>query len=282
MGWSVNFGPKGIFIMGLAPTAEGDVILVGTASANIDLDPGPATVVRAKQGPFVMKLSGATGQLLWVRTPVDSTWSSPTQVVVRADGRIVIGADADADFQPGALTLLAADGTADAATWLRFFPGPLAAWTLLPDQNILAATLPASALDFGTNIRLIDGTTGKDRTSHNFDGLYELLAAGPSRVVGQQIQRLDVDGVRQNFWELDWWTPTGDLQGGFQFAPGAPGGGVSQDVGDVAVDADGHVVVVATIHAPAGATLDVDPGPGVSTFVTPNAGVQLAIVELAP
>jgi hypothetical protein len=60
------------------------------------------------------------------------------------------------------------------------------------------------------------------------------------------------------------------------------GAGTNQAVGGLAVDANGHVVVAVTIHAPAGATLDVDPGPGISTFVTPNAGAQLAIIELAP
>ncbi|HEY7374530.1 MAG TPA: hypothetical protein VIF57_20370 [Polyangia bacterium] len=100
--------------------------------------------------------------------------------------------------------------------------------------------------------------------------------------MGEQILRYDVNGVLQNFWGLDWWSPAGALEGGFQFPLDVTGAGTNQAVGGLAVDANGHVVVAVTIHAPAGATLDVDPGPGISTFVTPNAGAQLAIIELAP
>jgi hypothetical protein len=282
MGWSVNFGPTGIYFAGLAPTPDGDVILVGTAFANVDLDPGPGTVVRAKQGPFVMKLSGATGALQWVQAPVDSMWIAPNQVMVRADGRIVVDVVSASDKQSGGLVLLAANGTSDAASWLRFISGSFVSWVLLPDQNILAATPPPNAPYAHGWIRLLDGTTGKDLASHDFEGSYDALAAGPARVVGEQILRYDVNGVLQNFWGLDWWSPAGALEGGFQFPLDVTGAGTNQAVGGLAVDANGHVVVAVTIHAPAGATLDVDPGPGVSTFVTPNAGAQLAIIELAP
>ncbi len=285
--WSVNFGPLGIYFGGLAPTPEGDVILVGTALQDIDLDPGPATVVRGEWGPFVMKLAGATGELLWVRTPTDAPWSGltrlagPDRVMVRADGRIVVGAttveDSSAEAQTGAMTLLAADGTTDATSWVRSFPGPLAGWTVLPNQDVLASTL----VDYRMNpayLRLVDGTTGHVRNSYVIDPGYDAFAAGPTRVVGELFD--PVSGYRV----LDWWTPGGVFQGGLQFvfSPGTPGVGVNLVGGEVAVGADGHVIMAVTIQAPAGTTLDVDPGPGVSTFVTPSAGNALAILELAP
>lgn len=287
--WSVNFGSLGPYFGGLAPTAEGDVILVGTAFQDIDLDPGPATVVREEPGPFVMKLAGATGELLWVRTPTDAPWTGlssltgPDRVMVRADGRIVVGASATADYsaetgQSGAMMLLAADGTADAATWVRRFSGPLSGWTVLPDQDVLASTLVSYLMTGPDYLRLIDGTTGAIRNSYAIDPSYDSFAAGPTRVVGALFD--PVSGHRV----LDWWTPGGTFQGGLQFvfSPGTPGVGVNLVGGEVAIGADGHVIMAVTIQAPAGTTLDVDPGPGVSTFVTPRAGNTLAILELAP
>jgi len=288
-GWSVNFGPLGIYFGGLAPTLEGDVILVGTAFQDIDLDPGPATVVRAEPGPFVMKLAGATGELLWVRTPTDAPWTGlssltgPDRVMVRADGRIVVGATATADYSVGeglhgSMMLLAADGTTDAATWVRRFSGPLSGWTVLPDHDVLASTLANYEMPGPDYLRLIDGKTGAIRNSYAIDPSYDSFAAGPTRVVGELFD--PVSGYRA----LDWWSPDGIFQGGLQFvfSPGTPGVGVNLSGGEVAVAADGHVIMAVTIGVPADATPDIDPGPGVSSFVTPSAGFDLAILELAP
>jgi len=61
--------------------------------------------------------------------------------------------------------------------------------------------------------------------------------------------------------------------------------GYGQIAAGAAIDPDGRIVVAATIiGAPPGATLDLDPGPGVASFVTPSDldFEQLAVIVLAP
>jgi hypothetical protein len=279
-GWLRDFGANGPSFYAAMATREGDVILTGTAYPTDDLDPGPGTTFVPQTSPFLMKLSGATGEVLWLRTPVDAGWR-PGGALERPDGRLVVrcwtspgGADA--------LVLLAADGTADPAGWLHVFEDALVAWTVLPSGDILAV-LPPPSLDGPDDaiVQIIDGATGR-RTLKEF--VYygsEMLVTGPSHIVGllwDGMQTTRGDGIP--YWRLAYWNAAGSLEGGLIFSPEPAGYG--QVAAGMAVAPDDRIIVAATIMAPAGATVDLDPGPNVASFVTPNDYSQLAIFVIEP
>jgi len=279
--WLVDFGPAGVSFASAATTAEGDVILVGTAQSTADLDPGPGMVFTTKLGPFVMKLAGATGELLWVRTPMDQAWINPLDLVLKADGRLLLRAVLAADKKFETIVTLAPDGTADPAGWSYLLPDAFALWAVLPNEDFILCDDDDNALYDDSTLHVINGGNGKERFVQRLSGYYDGFKAGLSRVVGIKTVYLATAQGTLNYWGLDWWAPDGTSGGGFRPAPDPEGYGMPA-YGGFDVDPAGRIVVGAQIIAPAGTTIDLDPGPGVVPFVTPNSGLQFAIVELEP
>jgi hypothetical protein len=273
VGWKRDYGSNGPTFTAAVATAEGDVILAGEALGTEDFDPGPG--VLAARGPFLMKLAGATGEQIWLRTPtqMEAGWRGPLHMMVRSDGRLVIRCTTSAPYNDDGLVMLSADGTADSSAWQHFFANYIIAWTLLPSGDILVnTTRPGATGPDDFPVLLLDGATGRQRWQQFGGGYYE-IAAGQSRVVGLMEQG--------SYWALDYWDAAGSLEGGLTFAPEPDGYG--QRPAGVAVTEDGLIVVVAyVLEPPAGATFDLDPGPGVTSYVTPNAYNQLVITVLAP
>ena len=282
VGWSRDYGTNGPSFSAAVATAEGDVILVGEALGTEDFDPGPG--VLSAQGPFLMKLSGATGEQIWLRTPtqMEAGWRAPMDMMVRSDGRLVIRCVTPAPESDYGLVMVSADGTADASAWSHFFANYFSAWTLLPSADVLVDTsLPGTTGPSGTLLFLLDGATGRQRWQQIVGVGYGPFAAGPSRVVGLRAGGMQTMNGSFDYWGLDYWNTAGSLEGGLTFSPEPDGYG--QRVAGLAVDPDGRIVVIAYVsEPPAGATLDLDPGPSVAPFVTPNAYNQLVIVVLEP
>jgi hypothetical protein len=280
-GWSRDYGTTGPTFSNAVATAEGDVILAGEAFGTEDFDPGPG--VLSAHGPFLMKLSGATGEQIWLRTPtqMEAGWRYPMNVMVRSDGRLVIRCATSAPENDAGLVTLSADGMADSSAWQLFLPNYIGAWTLLPSGDILANTaLPATTGPVETSLVVLDGATGRQRSQQFVYGGYGAFAAGPSSIVGLRDGGMQTTHGSFRYWGLDYWNAAGSLEGGLSFSPEPDGYG--QLANGVAVDPDGRIIVTAYVAQPAaGATLDLDPGPGVTSFVTPNTFNQFVIVILA-
>jgi len=178
--------------------------------------------------------------------------------------------------------LLAADGTVDPAGWMHVFEDYLEAWTVLPSGDILAVLPPPSPTGPQDSIvEIIDGATGRQKLKEFVYYGSNTLVTGPSHIVGllwDGMQTTRGDGIP--YWGLAYWNAAGSLEGELRFSPEPDGYG--QMAAKMAVAPDDRIIVGATIMAPAGATVDLNPGPGVTSFVTPNDYSQLAIFVIEP
>ena len=275
LAWRRDFADEGLVFYSVRPTPDGNVIVVGWALPTVDLDPGPGTAFTPNPGPFFINLSGTTGEVFWIRTPTEPR-SYAHAAVSRPDGRLIVeGYLSTPNGEVDLLYTLASDGMADPEGWRKELPGGLCGWTMLASGDLLTCEVNENSFDYASYLRVLDSATGRERSLQGVSGIYDELVAGPTRVVGRM-----TDFGADRFWILDWWSSVGLLEGSLVEDFDPPEHRLYATTVDV--DPNGAIVLGASVVAPAGTTLDLDPGPAAVPFVTPNDGAQLAIIQLSP
>lgn len=110
--WAVSIG--GVALddgTGLVLDAQGNPILVGGFDMTVDFDPGPGTAFRVSTGDadgFVLKLDGANGNFMWVKTFGGALNDYAEAVAIDPFGHLFIvgNFEGTADFDPGQANFL--------------------------------------------------------------------------------------------------------------------------------------------------------------------------------
>ena len=261
--------------MAVAATPEGDAIVVGRYYVGDDTDLGPGYTAATTAGQAIMRLSGATGDIVWSHATTDPEWIFPSLVAVTADGSpIVDGRNASPDaLLPGttqSFLRLTPDGDRGAGSWVRTLPAGtlMSPWTLAPAPGAGAGALIIGARNMSgmLSLDMLDEATGAPAGTHiplahgpyGFDATAETIAllAGDTR-----------DGI-------DRWTTGGDHVSEFDLPGLYPQ--------SLAFDTTGTLYVTFQMALALGDQIALGPGPNAPIFVAPANDSYFTLLELAP